>query len=161
MPMTSTTAPIAKGFTLFEVLIALLILSIGLLSLAGMLSTGLHSDGGAYIHTQATLLAADMAGRMRANEAGVAAGDYKSFDGTVTGSPPNCVTTGPTGCSPSGMAEDDLSQWAAELANRLPGGKGTITQESDGVTYKIDVQWNSVDNSGKPRIDHFVTSVRP
>lgn len=66
-----------KGFTLVEVLVALLILSIGLLGLAGLQAGGLRSNHSAYLRSQAVMLAHDMADRMRSNPVAAAADCYK------------------------------------------------------------------------------------
>ncbi|MCX7101946.1 MAG: type IV pilus modification protein PilV, partial [Methylobacter sp.] len=60
------------GFTLIEVLIAMLVLAVGLLGLAGLQATSLKSNQSAYNRSQATQLAYDLADRMRANVAGAA-----------------------------------------------------------------------------------------
>jgi len=56
-----------SGFTLIEVLIAVLVLGIGLLGVAGLQSVALSMNQGSYVRTQATVLARDIADRMRAN----------------------------------------------------------------------------------------------
>jgi type IV pilus assembly protein PilV len=56
-----------KGFTLIEVLVTLFILAIGLLGLAGLLFEGMRNNQGSYLRTQASIMAYDMADRMRAN----------------------------------------------------------------------------------------------
>ncbi len=55
------------GFTLIEVLIAMLVLAVGLLGLAGLQATSLRNNQSAYNRSQATQLAYDLADRMRAN----------------------------------------------------------------------------------------------
>jgi len=57
----------SKGFTLIEALIAVVILAIGLLGIAGLQATNLKNNQSAYNRSQATLLAYDMADRIRAN----------------------------------------------------------------------------------------------
>ncbi|HLE93281.1 MAG TPA: type IV pilus modification protein PilV, partial [Sulfuricaulis sp.] len=56
-----------RGFSLIEVLVALLVLSIGLLGLAALQTTSLQYNTGSYFRTQATFLAYDIIDRMRAN----------------------------------------------------------------------------------------------
>ena len=56
-----------RGTTLIEVLIALIVLSIGLLGLALLQVTSVQSNHSAYYRSQATVLAHDLADRMRAN----------------------------------------------------------------------------------------------
>ncbi|MDE1962228.1 MAG: type IV pilus modification protein PilV, partial [Xanthomonadaceae bacterium] len=57
----------SHGFTLLEVLIALLIFSLGVLGMAGLLAVSVRTNHSAYLRTQATFLAQSMADRMRAN----------------------------------------------------------------------------------------------
>jgi len=57
----------ARGFTLIEALVALIVLSIGLLGIAGMQISGLRANQSAASRTQASYLADDIADRMRAN----------------------------------------------------------------------------------------------
>ena len=59
------------GFTLIEVLIAMLVLAVSLLGLAGLQATSLRNNQSAYNRSQATQLAYDLADRMRANAAGI------------------------------------------------------------------------------------------
>lgn len=128
------------GFTLIEVLIALVVLSIGLLGLAGLQSTGLRFNQSAVMRTQATQLAYDLADRMRANAAAVNAGDYL---GTASANA-NCHTT--TGCTPAEMAADDLYLWNAAIARYLPDGEGLICRDQD-PSNGTSVADNGCDNN--------------
>ena len=64
------------GFTLIEVMIAILVLAVGMLGLAGMNARILNGQFEAYQRAQAMLLMGDMASRLRANPAAARAGDY-------------------------------------------------------------------------------------
>ncbi len=55
-----------QGFTLIEVLVAVVVLSIGLLGLAGLQTTGLRNNQSAYYASQAAIYANDIFERMRA-----------------------------------------------------------------------------------------------
>jgi len=125
------------GFTLLEVLIALLILSIGLLGLAALQTTGLRSNQMASMRTLATEAAYDITDRMRANPVGVAAGEYVIALGDA-----------PADTSATGTALTDLNAWR-ERVERLPGGASEITQcdgtstpACDGLTHVITVYWD-------------------
>jgi type IV pilus assembly protein PilV len=151
------TAKGHRGFTLLEVLIALLVLSIGLLGLAALQTVGMRSNQMANMRTLATQIAYDMTDRMRANQAGMGitidnislALEYDAANDsyligtsdTVTDAPPNCDTTI---CSEQELATYDLASWRAEVA-RLPGGKSSITGPVAGtgvISHTITVFWD-------------------
>jgi type IV pilus assembly protein PilV len=124
-----------SGFSLLEVLIALLILSIGLLGLAALQTTGLRSNQMASMRTRATEVAYDITDRMRANPAGVAANEYVI-----------ALTDAPVDTSATGTALGDLTAWRANVQG-LPGGASAITQcdtagGCDGLTHIITVYWD-------------------
>lgn len=108
-----------RGFTLIEVLVALLVLSIGLLGLAALQNTALQFNTDSYQRTQATLLAYDILDRMRANSSAVSAGNYD----TPTSSDANskfssyrsCKSSscacGTSSCSAANLATYDLGNW--------------------------------------------------
>ncbi|MHB8455658.1 MAG: type IV pilus modification protein PilV [Acidiferrobacterales bacterium] len=129
-----------SGFSLIEVLVALLVLSIGLLGLAGLQVFSLRFNHQSYERTQATMLMYDMIDRMRANPLGTVSGDYSpvSFGSAYT-----VAASCPASCSnPSDMAKTDLAQWKASLANLLSQGQGSIVQVAGGTSlYTLTVQW--------------------
>ena len=117
-----------RGFSLIEVLIAILILAIGLLGIAHMQASGMRSTHGAYLRTQATFLAGDILDSMRANVTAARGGSYDvAFGGAGTG----------------GTVEgDDLIAWKAALAAALPAGDGQITTTGSDVT--VEVSWTGL-----------------
>ncbi len=121
---------IHRGFTLLEVMVTVLVLSIGLLGLAGLQATSLKLNSSAYLRSQATNLAYDMADRMRANRQVALSGAY---DGTAA---TTCQVINPTG----DMAEQDVAAWGNALACTLPQGAGSIATNGGIVT--IVVQWD-------------------
>ena len=131
-------APLQRGFTMMEVLIALIILSIGLLGLAALQTTALRNNHGAYLRTQAILQAYDMSDRMRANDP--AATSYIGIGASPIPTDPGCVLSG---CTPSQMEVYDAYAWNTQNAALLPGGHGTVSllPGSAGL-YQITVQWN-------------------
>ena len=144
------------GFTLIEILIAMLVLAVGLLGLAGLQATSLKNNQSAYNRSQATQLAYDLADRMRANTSGIAS--YTTTTPSAAVAKQNCLTT--TGCSPTDMAINDLYEWNLAVTTALPSGTGTISI-SAGI-YTITVNWDdnrdgSVDTSNDP---NFQTSFK-
>jgi type IV pilus assembly protein PilV len=125
-----------RGFSLLEVLIALLVLSIGLLGLAALQAAGLRSSHGAYLSSQATLLAYDMADRVRAADridSGLLA-NY-TYNGDMAG-------YGCEGLDPDAaiaMGGDDRDNWLNAVACYLPTGRGIVAL--DGTDYLVTVEW--------------------
>ena len=112
-PVTNNRPSRQLGFSLIEVLIAMLVLAIGLLGMAQMQASGLRSTHGAYLRTQATLLAGDMLDSMRANMTVARAGGYDvAFGGALGG---------------GAQADLDVIAWKANLRALLPNGDGQIT----------------------------------
>ena len=146
MPETANTLENHQyGFTLLEVLIALLVLSIGLLGLAALQTTGLRSNQMASMRTIATQAAYDITDRMRANPVGVEAGEY------VIG-----MKQEPSNTTATGTALADLTEWR-DSVHRLPGnlpdmptgGASEITKcdtstipKCDDLSYVITVYWD-------------------
>lgn len=140
-----------SGFSLLEVLIALLVLAVGLLGLAALQNMGLRLNHQSYERTQATILIYDMIDRMRANPAGVVAGDYLQ---AMTGTPPtasqNCESSA---CVTSAaMAAYDKNRWIATIAGSgtqraaLAGGQGSISAAGISL-FNITVQWQEQNTS--------------
>jgi len=127
------------GFTLLEVLVAVVVLSVGLLGLAGLQATGLAQNNTAYQRTQATLLAYDILDRMRANYEGVRLGYYDSFTGG-TQTDPGCITS--TGCTVAQLYEYDNWAWGAKIASTLPSGVGMVSGSGLYSTFTIKVMWD-------------------
>jgi len=128
-----------RGFTMIEVLITLIILSIGLLGLAALQANSMASNHNSYLRSQAVQAAYDMGDRMRANKAGVSAGNYNAIAGI--GANPGCITAG---CTPALMATYDAFQWNTSLSETLPSGQGTVT--GDGTDFVISVMWDAERN---------------
>jgi len=130
-----------RGLTLAEVLIAVVILSIGLLGIAGLQLTGLRGAQSANLRTQATVLANDIAERIRANPTGalnpVDGGGIALARNTTYAdvslanivcdpnepgfvAPPRCSKTpasAPINCSTRQMAIHDISVWLCGIGN--------------------------------------------
>jgi len=146
-----TATPKDAGFTLLEVLVALLVLSIGLLGLAALQASGTRYVHGAYLRSQAVIQAYDMADRIRANLPGVQTGGYTDLSG-IPSTHSDCIGSS---CSAAQMAQFDLWQWNTANASLLPSGAGTVTIAANpGVcavancVCTITVSWNEVERTG-------------
>lgn len=163
---------VQRGFTMVEVLVAALVLGIGLLGVAGLQSVTLSVNQGSYLRSQATVLARDMADRMRANPRGVGADAYNMSGSGSSAENSGCVTAG-TGCNSTAMAAHDLYTWNQALAARLPSGEGHVCIDSTpedgtpsgvacdgtGDTYVVKIWWFDRDE-GDGETQRFTTEVR-
>ena len=118
--------------------ITIVVISIGLLGLAVMQATGLRNNNNAYFRSQATVLAYDIADRMRANTSSI--NNYLTSFMTLAAATDQagCTTTG--SCSAAQMAQDDLFDWNVALGTALPSPTGVITIA--GGLYTINVVWD-------------------
>lgn len=126
------------GTNLIEVMVALVILSIGLLGLALMQLQGLRHNTDAYLRTQATFLASEIIERMRANAASAA--DYTATPPTSKPSP-DCITAQCT--TGAQVAASDLWYWSQALGDGttgLPQVQASISS-AGGTQYVITLKW--------------------
>lgn len=159
-----------RGFTLLEVLVAVLVLSFGLLGLAGLQAASIRANHSAYLRSQATQLAYDMADRMRANISAVDAGNYNNPSATIS---PSCYAAG--GCAASVLAADDAYRWNQAIAAALPPGSagvvcidstpnsgvpGAVDCDGLGRQYVVKVWWRD-DPTNPTSFQRFVVSFRP
>jgi type IV pilus assembly protein PilV len=136
-----------RGFSLIEVLVALLVLSIGLLGLAALQTTSLQYNTGSYFRTQATFLAYDIIDRMRANTDAVVDNDNNGYDQPTTTnvSPPvNCDTTS---CTSAELALYDVKKWYDRIVIALPDAATTppTIQISSTKRVAIRINWQERD----------------
>jgi len=159
-----------SGFAMLEVLISVLVLSFGLLGLAGLQAYGLKNNHSAYLRSLATQQAYDIVDRMRANRQGVANGKFTLASGIPTN--PGCISSG---CSADNLADYDLYQWNTDNAALLPSGAGVVCKDStpndvsatpaapacDGIGnfFAIKLWWN--DEKDPAYLQRFVTTVQP
>lgn len=114
-----------RGFTMVEVLVSSLILGIGLVGVAGMQALALKNNQSAFMRSQATAMAYDLADRMRSNVTGADGGFY---DPSIAARNNACVT--PAGCSPADIARHDLAEWRDAVSDYLPMGEGFVCVDS-------------------------------
>jgi type IV pilus assembly protein PilV len=125
------------GFTLIEVLIAMLVLAVGLLGLAGLQATSLGNNQSAYNRSQATQLTYDLTDRMRANVAGKAS--YVAILPSSATAQADCLIVSTT-CNTDDMAKNDLYEWNLAVTTSLPSGAGTIARTAN--VFTITITWD-------------------
>ncbi len=117
----------ATGFTLVEVLIALIIMSVGMLGIAGLYVHSLQAGSSSLFRHHAVTLAGDIADRIRANPR--AGATYAALPGANN----NCITGG-ISCTRQEMAANDVFNWLQQAAATLPND-GTLPNGPVQVIY--------------------------
>jgi len=125
-----------RGFSLVEVLIALVIMSVGMLGIAGLFVQSMQAGRTSMFRHHAVTLAGDVADRIRANPT---AGAVYMGGGVDAG----CVAQG-VDCSEPEMATHDIFLWAQQATDTLPNGQIEITFDGAVLppTYGIKVSWD-------------------
>jgi type IV pilus assembly protein PilV len=136
----------SRGFSLMEILVTVIVMSIGLLGLAGLQLSSLKYNHSAYQRSQAAFMANDIIDRMRANRAIARAGNYDIAIGAVApAAPGNCNGSVADTCTPADMATYDVSDWKQRLATIFPGGDGSIGRVAgagDQILATVIIQWD-------------------
>lgn len=148
-----------RGFSLVEILITILIIGVGLMGTATLQLTGLGSNQGAYLRSQASILVYDMADRLRGNPDRAIAGEYNGFTfktgegntlDTLASFAGTCISQ-TNGCSRSKQSDNDKYEWASSLMGAgssgvalLPGAMGTIDR-GVGNLFTVTVSWDEDD----------------
>ena len=138
-----------RGFTLVEALVALVVLSIGLLGIAGLQITSLKANHGSATRTQAVYLAYDIIDRMRANPAKAIAGAYN----IAVGATPTAGT----------VEGDDLIAWQQNIARSLPAGTiqpgGSVVFNAAANTFTVNIIWDDAHANVASRPDVAPTTM--
>lgn len=141
-----------SGFSLVEVLVALVVLTIGLLGMAGLQGYSITGSYNAHLRTQATALAQGMIDRMRANPQQATTGQYNTNFGDAPTGVADCISAA---CTATQMKDFDLREWKCNLGNyaqtpactalvsqsTLPLGDGEIATPNAGQ-IQVTVQWS-------------------
>jgi type IV pilus assembly protein PilV len=143
-----------RGFTLIEVLVSIVILSIGLLGIAKLMLFSSRSNDSAYLRSQATALAYEILDNMRANRQEAINKTYDTLAATPATAPAK-LCTGATQCLTNELALYDVYQWKLRLTTAsnaggtfvgaLPSGAGSVTTPALGTTpttVVITVSWD-------------------
>jgi type IV pilus assembly protein PilV len=142
--MTSSAPRIRhqRGLSLLEVLVAIVILSLGLLGMAGLQAASLRTSQGSFYRAQAAQYADDMAERMRAN-----LGQARNYGLAL-------ADAAPTGTS---VRDRDLADWLAKLRS-LPGGDGSVAIDLANNLVTITVQWDDTRAGGPANANYTVVT---
>jgi type IV pilus assembly protein PilV len=144
-PMTArfTNRRAQAGFSLIEALVALIVLSVGMIGIAALYAQGLSATRTALYRTTAVNLVAEMADRIRANRLALAAYNAAAASN-------GCGPGGGTHCTPAQLAAYDKLVWSTLVERELPAGVGTVVfAPGTPPTYTITVSWQDVTGSAQ------------
>jgi type IV pilus assembly protein PilV len=122
-----------RGVSIIESMIALLVISIGLLGIASLQITAMRQNTTALNHSQAVWMGYNMADRVRANLS-----QFTNYAGVDTSQSYSQDCMG-SSCSNAQMVTADAAEWATHVQG-LPGGRGMIT--GDATELAITVMWD-------------------
>ncbi|MBX2883503.1 MAG: type IV pilus modification protein PilV [Granulosicoccus sp.] len=141
-----------SGVGMIEVLVAVLVMSIGFLAVAQMQIRGMRYNQSTYLRSQAAMMLKDMTDRMRSNRVGVKNGSYNAMTTANDKALPDCVTNA-IPCTPAELAAKDIYEWSMNIhppaaqTNAIPtfpaaNAVGKVTQ-SAGV-YDVSIEWTEI-----------------
>ncbi|TXI35661.1 MAG: type IV pilus modification protein PilV [Aquipseudomonas alcaligenes] len=148
----------SSGFTLIEVMVALVVLAVGLLGMASLMVRSQQSNEGAYSRSQASILAYDIVERMRSNK--VLANPLETRkvsyatqnDAYALTALPTCATPA-TGQQVAGSAQatQDVAQWCQLVKSSLPNvdtANTSIVRTAGTNLYTVTIQWQDATADG-------------
>jgi type IV pilus assembly protein PilV len=137
-----------RGISIVEALVALVVIAVGMLGIAGLYLTSLQSSRSAKLRAQAVQLAGSIADRIRANRDAAVAYNTAAYGGN-----PAAQDCDESRCTAAEMAQDDLAHWIEDIRANLPGAARTLgtVQVTDRVrpnsdNYVIQVTWREANS---------------
>lgn len=139
-----------RGFSLIEVLIALIVMSVGMLGIAGLYVHGMQAGRTSLFRHHAVTLAGDVADRIRANPGGAIAYVDVATPSAAPGT--NCVAGG-VDCTPEEMAAHDKFLWDQQANQTLPTGDVTVAYNNAAVpsVYTVTITWSEAGQNPAPQ----------
>ena len=131
-----------RGFTLIEVLVSLLVLSVGLLGIGKLVLFSARANDSAYLRGQATEFAYEILDNMRANRTVAVTQSYDTTLADTTATLTNPGTCFDSACPSTTLAQYDVYTWKARLAKALPSGEASVVTAGTPTTATITVQWD-------------------
>ncbi|MCE5232210.1 MAG: type IV pilus modification protein PilV [Xanthomonadaceae bacterium] len=146
------SARAARGVSLLEVMVAIVVFSLGLLGLALMQIKGAQFGKEAGSRTHAILQARSIADAMRANPSAVSLGSYTTY----AAAPPTALVSCASNCTSDQVASNDVYVWLQRLKAEAAGSSGTIAGPSS-VTgaYTVTVTWSGQGAAGTSTSDSY------
>lgn len=141
-----------RGITLLESLIAIIVLSLGVLGILGSQIKTLSNTQETNYRTEALKLIDDLSDLMKIQPDAVAMKSLYTTDGGGNTAQDECQDTE---CSPQDLAKSDFSKWNRKVANFLPLGEATVFETQDEKQIGVLIQWRS--SSDNDKINTLIT----
>ena len=139
-PPHLTARPYARGSSLIEVLVAILLLGIGLLAMARLSSAAIAHQKSAQVRLTAQALTQRYVDLARINLYGFDLGDY---DIGLSDEPPDTIALNAdepdTKTAAERVASEARREWLTAVGNSLPGGEAVVVTRSGATMREIDV----------------------
>lgn len=119
-----------SGFTIVEVLVAMLVMSVGIMGLIRLQMSTLQVNQGSSYRSQAVWAVNDILDRMRANRTVL---QNQGYDLAFADEPPADRST---------VENNDIAEWLEHLENWLPGGDGSINYDPAVQQVTVTIQWD-------------------
>ena len=131
-----------RGFSIVEAMVALIVMSVGMLGIAGLYVSSLKAGRTAILRTQAVNLAADIADRIRANR--LARDAYDTAVAAPCSAPGGGATLAET--NSRNLAASDTCQWIAAVQGVLPAATAQVRFQLGAPAgmpnnYTVTVNW--------------------
>lgn len=143
-----------KGVGIIEILVTIVLLSVGFLATARMQVESMRFSQSAYYQSQAYFMASDIINRMRTNSEGVAAGHYDNIATASSSSNPGCAANN---CDARNIALQDIYEWSSYLhapagsVNFIPALPSTDNLQAIGSVepvnadiYTVNLEWSEI-----------------
>ena len=148
-----------QGFTMIEVLVAILILSFGMLGIVGMQAFALQSNRDAKLYSEATGLARELAEMMRGNnliaiKTDAAENPYLTTSLAANESPEDCLAVGSSCTNNKDVAAAQMTEWRSRVSTTLPGARVAICFDSAPSDDKGLPQWSCT--AGAADVDEII-----
>ena len=158
------------GFSMIELLVAVLVMGIGVLGITGLQVASMQNNREALLRSEAAQMAYSILDRIRANRVGGAAIVGLAYDGLAVGdAPPNANDCQAANCSQAQMVAFDLAVWKCSLGSfdadagcvalraanvlpptnqqpGLPQGDGSVVVNGATGVITVTVQWMGSNN---------------
>lgn len=133
-----------RGGSLVEVLVGLVVLSLGVLAMAGIAVAAQRMAKMSQYESLAMQAATEIVERMRANVPGFEAGAYELAGAAALSNDPSACET--PRCTPGEIAAVDIAEWTASLAQRLPEGRAVVRRDvANALVAEVWVRWREPD----------------